>query len=232
MYEGIRLHSEGISDHSLMTYATAAAVLVSDHHRKEAPTNSVFLCIKKNACNRLLLYQIDSKVLSRPGLLCVQGGTLHGPGDEASQHRRPLQVGGPHPLGRDERHGWNRPHAGSAGLRPPREPAGLHQTAAHGVSLQPLTGEFATEMSRGGTDVHPKIPFWTVLPFAHFIFLHICIVYIKSIFVHFLINGPIFCKTLPVFPDNNMRFCQWTPKNWEEALLEIRHTPPARCWLH
>lgn len=47
MYEGIRLHSVGISGHSFMTYAKAAAVLVYDHHRKETPTNSVFSCKKK-----------------------------------------------------------------------------------------------------------------------------------------------------------------------------------------
>lgn len=102
--------------------------------------NLFFFC--KLCFLSLPMYHMSFRVeLTWSLTLYAQGWTLYRPGDETSQHRSPLQVGRTHPLRRDQRHGRNRPHAGSPGLWPPRKPTRLHETRTHGVSIQLLTGE-------------------------------------------------------------------------------------------
>lgn len=87
--------------------------------------------------NNLFIYGFPPVVSA----LFVQGRTLHGPGDEACQQRRSLQVGRADPRWCHQWNGWNRPHVGSPGLWPRGKPTGLRKARDHVVPVQLFTGE-------------------------------------------------------------------------------------------
>lgn len=65
-------------------------------------------------------HDVSEMLTSNPKAWCVsQGGALHGPGDQASQHGGIVQMGGENPSGRTKGHARHRANARQAGLRPP-----------------------------------------------------------------------------------------------------------------
>lgn len=191
-----------------MTYATAAAVLVSDHHRKETPANSVFLWKKKKMpatdcffirstpkywadldCCVCRVERSTDQVMKPVNTDALSTWVGHIPSDVMSDMAEiaPMLAR----LGYD-------PHANPPDYSRPQPMASPFNHSQ--VSLQQKWAEVAqtsTQKSLSGK-CHTNL-FWTVLPtWAHFIFSHICIVSIKSIFVHFLISGSYVLQNITI----------------------------------